>query len=51
MDEAYDIMGDIFRMLEMGDYQLIQSGFFPKQIEQLKKLRDEGFFDDIIRKR
>ena len=51
LEENIDTLEDILWSLEHQEYQLRQTGFFPKQIEQLKKLNNEGFFDDIVKKR
>jgi len=37
-----------FYLMKADDYRLKELDFFPKQIEQVKKLREEGFFDRYI---
>tara|TARA_R110002126_G_scaffold1909_1_gene11335 strand:+ start:1202 stop:2128 length:927 start_codon:yes stop_codon:yes gene_type:complete len=47
-DIEYDIMLD-FVNGEVDDEDLLYSGFHPKQIKQMKRLRDEGFFNQFIK--
>ena len=51
LDDNRETLEHIIWTLENQEHELKEWGFFPKQIEQLKKLNNEGFFDDIIRKR
>ena len=37
-----------FYLMKADDYRLKELDFFPKQIDQVKKLREEGFFDKYI---
>jgi hypothetical protein len=37
-----------FYLMKADDYRLKELDFFPKQIQQIKKLRDEGFFDKYL---